>query len=210
MPTPGAFGLSFADALRHYLKTNNLKQSQLTHSIVAELADRHYLHHEAQTKARKKKGDASPEEIAIYEAYPRKEGRGAALLAIRQALGKTTPERLKEAVTKYGLCVARWPKSYRYTEGRDLCPMPTTWFNQGRYEDDPKHWLPAGMFGRPDDRSPEAMDSGRNAGHGPSLSEPSSWREAVKGHEDLYIFAGRDWDTINPHYKKLIVKLCQP
>ncbi len=203
------YGDQFVAAVRHYLENNSLKSlGQINAEVLADLAQRFQDHWALQQKARKRAGDATPEEIAIYEAYPRKEGRGAALLAIRQALGKTTPERLKEAVTKYGLCVARWPKSYRYTEGRDLCPMPTTWFNQGRYEDDPKHWLPAGLYTRPDDRDAEPVGQSSLAGNGPSLSEPSSWREAVKGHEDLQIFAGRDWDTINPHYKKLIVKLC--
>lgn len=202
---PRPFGDSFADSLRHYLKTNNLKQSQLTHAIVSDLAQRHFDHHEAQKKTRKAKGDATKEERDVYEAFPRKVGKIEALSAIRSALQKVAPEVLLKATQLYGACVSKWPAAYRYPEGRDICPNPATWFNQGRWQDDQKHWLPAGMFQREDDMaatSPRRQES---------LSEPGEgWRDQVKAHETLAIFVGRDWNTINDHYKKLIIRHATP
>ena len=59
---------------------------------------------------------------AIYEAYPRKVGRGAALKAIVKALKLVPFEELLEAVREYA----------RAREGqyRVYTPSPARWFNQ--------------------------------------------------------------------------------
>lgn len=69
-------------------------------------------------------------EDRIYDSYPRRIGKPAALKAIRLAL-KTTPfETLADAVGRYALLTARWP-----APDRQFIPHPATWFNQRRWED---------------------------------------------------------------------------
>ena len=73
----------------------------------------------------------------IYEAYPRHVAKQAALKAIKKAhqSGKSLPW-LLERVREYAEAVQKWPlKDHEYV------PHPATWFNGGRYEDDPKEWI---------------------------------------------------------------------
>jgi hypothetical protein len=78
---------------------------------------------------------------AIYQAYPRHEGKKAALKAISVAMRATPASDLLKKVMEYAAAVKKWPDSFRYTkEGRDLVPHPATWFNEGRFMDDPKAW----------------------------------------------------------------------
>jgi hypothetical protein len=83
---------------------------------------------------------------AIYQAYPRKEGKKAALKAIANALKphdgvKVSAAFLLKMTTTYAAAVAQWSPAKRYTrDGTDTVPHPTTWFNQGRYLDDPTNW----------------------------------------------------------------------
>jgi len=78
---------------------------------------------------------ASPAVAEIYESYPRKVGRKAACRAIALALKTKPAAELLEAVKAYAAAVARWPAA-----DRQYVPHPTTWFNQGRYDDDRKTW----------------------------------------------------------------------
>ena len=78
----------------------------------------------------------------IYEAYPRHEGRGAALKAISKALRTRSGLQLMTATKAYAAAVATWTPKARYTQdGRDTVPLAATWFNQERYLDDPKVWV---------------------------------------------------------------------
>lgn len=78
---------------------------------------------------------------AIYQAYPRHEGKKAALKAISVAMRGTPSSDLLKTTMEYAAAVKKWPDSFRYTkEGRDLVPHPATWFNEGRFLDDPKAW----------------------------------------------------------------------
>lgn len=75
------------------------------------------------------------ESTEIYQVYPRKEARPAALKAIAKAL-KTVP--FSELLAKTKLFAEAWtgaPKA-------DLvyCPHPATWFNNERYNGDPELW----------------------------------------------------------------------
>lgn len=78
---------------------------------------------------------------AIYALYPRKVGRLAAVKAIGKAamlLREREPDALAyllERVRLYATAVAMWPESERH-----YCPHAATWFNQGRYDDNPKEW----------------------------------------------------------------------
>lgn len=71
----------------------------------------------------------------IYAAYPRKVAKTAAMKAIVTALERTTADALLAATTAYAAAVAKWPEA-----DRQFVPHPATWFNQGRYEDDPSTW----------------------------------------------------------------------
>ena len=89
---------------------------------------------------RKDSGKPDPVE-AIYEAYPRKVGKQAALRAIGRAL-----KRLWDAgMAKREAEVFLFKRTHAYARspaGNDgeFTPHPATWFNQGRYDDDPQEW----------------------------------------------------------------------
>jgi hypothetical protein len=70
--------------------------------------------------------------LQIYEAYPRKVAKKAALKSIKSALKAVSPEALLEKTVAYAKAV----------EGADMqfVPHPSTWFNQERYNDDPNTW----------------------------------------------------------------------
>lgn len=73
---------------------------------------------------------------AIYLAYPRKIAAEAALRAIQKRLSQGIPaETLLQATTAYAAATAG-------TE-RQFIPHPATWFNAGRYLDDPAEWTAA-------------------------------------------------------------------
>lgn len=80
----------------------------------------------------------TPEQVeTIYQAYPRKEGRGAGLDAIRKALltGGVSYDELLRKVRIYAEC--RAGQETKYT------PYPQKWFNQKRWQDDPASWRAA-------------------------------------------------------------------
>jgi hypothetical protein len=88
----------------------------------------------------------------IYEAYPRKVGKEAALKAIRKAVerlvkgDKTHPPRDAYSARRF-----LWKKAAQYSaspagqksldKNHEFRPHPSTWFNQGRYFDDPSEWV---------------------------------------------------------------------
>lgn len=80
------------------------------------------------------KADGKPSAIAeqIYQSYPRKVGRVAALKAITKAMKAKDPQWLLERVEAYAKAIA-WQE-------RQYIPHPATWFNGGRYDDDPENW----------------------------------------------------------------------
>jgi hypothetical protein len=73
--------------------------------------------------------------VSIYDLYPRKVGREKAVQAILRAFLKVDPETLKAKVEEYAAAVTKWPR-----DRRQFIPHPTTWFNQGRWDDDPAEW----------------------------------------------------------------------
>lgn len=76
-----------------------------------------------------------PAEEQVYAAYPKKVGRKEALRAIAKALKANTADKLLERTKAYAEAVANWP-----TDDMRFVPHPATWFNQGRYDDDPEQW----------------------------------------------------------------------
>ena len=87
--------------------------------------------HALNSAASEPKGD--PE--AIYQAYPRHIGHRAAIIKITKMLESVNYSYLLERTKRFASCVAQWPESER-----KYVPHPATWFNQGRYEDNPKEW----------------------------------------------------------------------
>ena len=93
----------------------------------------------------------------IYDEYPRKEGRGKALIEIQRAIERLAKEKhweethaaafIYDAVKEFKQSDAAQaidPKS-----GRSLCPHPSTWFHQDRFLDDREQWKvkqPPGKF----------------------------------------------------------------
>jgi hypothetical protein len=70
----------------------------------------------------------------IYMAYPRKVGCKAAKKSIIRALREVPYDQLLSIVQAYAEAVEGREKRY--------IPIPTTFFNQGRYLDDPAEWNP--------------------------------------------------------------------
>lgn len=75
------------------------------------------------------------ESTEIYQAYPRKVARPAALKAIVKALAKIPFVTLLEKTQLFSAAWVGAPK-----EELVYCPHPATWFNGERYNDDPSTW----------------------------------------------------------------------
>jgi hypothetical protein len=78
----------------------------------------------------------SSDELAesIYQEYPRKVGKSSALTAIKKSLKTHASEFLLERVKAYASAIG-W-------KDRQFIPHPATWFNGGRFNDDPAEWEP--------------------------------------------------------------------
>jgi len=68
----------------------------------------------------------------IYNAYPRKIGRPAAINAIKAAIRCSSAHHVLERTLAYAAA--------RRGEDAQFTPHPATWFNQHRFNDDPKTW----------------------------------------------------------------------
>jgi len=91
---------------------------------------------------RKDSGKPNPIAIeAIYREYPRKVGKEAALKAISRAVDRLRSDHggTHEAQVYLFRRVQSYARSPAGNCG-ELTPHPATWFNQGRYNDDPKEW----------------------------------------------------------------------
>lgn len=102
----------------------------------------------------------TPEE-QLYQAYPRRVGRGQAMRAIRTALKKADFETLLAAVTEFAECQS--------DQEQGLIPHPATWFNGERWLDDRSDWTTHrtkrnGSGER--DRAVERADGGVRHGNG--------------------------------------------
>ena len=88
-------------------------------------------------KAAKPKKPPGGERFAeFWQAYPRKVGKQAAARAFEKATkAGTDPEAIVAAGTAYGAATALWDKA-----DQQFIPHPSTWLNQGRWDDDPNTW----------------------------------------------------------------------
>jgi hypothetical protein len=69
---------------------------------------------------------------AIYQRYPRKEGKADAIKAILKAMKRHDAKFLLERTEAYAEAIA-WKE-------RQFIPHPATWFNGERFNDDPEAW----------------------------------------------------------------------
>lgn len=84
----------------------------------------------------------------LYQLYPRKVGKRAALAAIDKAINRLKGtmggslfesqaiEHLTDRVRLYARATSTWSR-----EDRQFIPHPATWFNQDRFDDDPREWV---------------------------------------------------------------------
>lgn len=81
---------------------------------------------------------------AIYDLYPRKVGKAAAVKAITSAYARLRASGDPDPVTTLSYKAAAYAASPAGRKppdgGNDYRPHPATWFNQARYEDDENEW----------------------------------------------------------------------
>lgn len=117
---------------------------------------------------------------AIYAIYPKKVGKTAALKAIEKILkaGTLTELELQASVRAYAAAVSKWPE-----QDKTFVPHPATWFNQGRYADDPATWI---RHADSNTQNPPQKKKGAGAAAplifddaptGNELGGPNGWRE---------------------------------
>lgn len=162
--------MTFGEKLRNYLAAAKSAAAAGTWNGDAwvKAVDTFYA---GQVKERKRAAVAEGAE-EIYALYPKKVAKDDALKAITTALKKHPKEYLLGKTNQFREAVEGWPSSYRYfQDGGDRCPHPTTWFNQGRFQDDAKEWRRAGS---------------RSAGPGPKTAPVAQTPEdlAKASHDD--------------------------
>ena len=88
---------------------------------------------------------------AVYAAYPRKIGKAAALKSINKALTKIAKR--PDISDPAGWLLERVQMFAQSSAGRagKFTPHPSTWFNQARFDDDPREWGKSN--GNPDDNA---------------------------------------------------------
>jgi hypothetical protein len=138
---------------------------------------------EATASPQKKEGGRAALAEQIYALYPRKVGKVTALRAIERVLkaGKVPPEDLIVTVRNYARATATWPAGDEV-----FIPHPATWFNSGRYDDDPREWLrgPSDLNPEPPTYLPSTYDG------------PEGWRAIM---DELY--TGLDWRAAYPTWQ---------
>lgn len=144
--------------------------------------------HQACMKQRRK-AEAVPEAEQVYALYPKKVGRDEALRAITKQLKSHPLAYLLDKTNQFAEAVNSWPVSYRYfQDGGDRCPHPASWFNQGRFADDPKEWRRSGA------RKPAEHQH-------VSPPEPDGWRERFPDFVDK----DKPWPSLQPAQQTYII-----
>lgn len=93
---------------------------------------------------------------SIYDAYPRHIGKVAAVKAIEKALKTVAKQEVSDPVAFLLDRTKQFAKSPAGNAGK-FTPHPSTWFNQGRYDDDPAEWERGEVEGKP--REQKALDA---------------------------------------------------
>lgn len=111
---------------------------------------------------------------AIYLIYPLKVGKKAAIKAIIKALkeSKLTEMEMQAKVKAYRDATRQWP-----ADERRFIPHPATWFNQGRYADDPESWQRDSVDSKPNGNREKKEGGAGAAAVKPPAAEPEwDWR----------------------------------
>lgn len=140
----------------------------------------------------RKKAQIDPHAAAILNVYPRREGGEAALLSISKAIAQDGFDAVLEKTAEYASAVARWSHGRkRDTDGKSKIPMPSTWFNQRRYNDDTKEWW-EGTGGKP---KSDAIDQ---------LLEPQGWR--FYHPDNRFVTQNDPWERIDVISQRWIIE----
>ena len=126
-----------SDARERQKKYREKKKSQENNTIVPSDSD---SDSDSDSNKNKKVYKPKKEHLeAIYSAYPRKIGKKAAIDKIRLALQGLHKEHGDE---NFSFLLDRTRKFANSPAGKrgEFTPHPSTWYNQGRYLDDPKEW----------------------------------------------------------------------
>jgi len=124
-----------------------------------------------------RKKDITSTAESIYQFFPRKVGKGAAVKAIEKALKIVDAETLKSAVKEYSIAAAQWPESEKH-----FIKHPATWFNQQCWEDDRETW-----------KRQNTQTNGTGYGSGTSkVNRNHGTRNEGKGHLYAGATGGRD------------------
>ncbi len=98
--------------------------------------DNNRKHDQASFKNATSIDEASDSCLLIYDAYPRKVARSAALKAINAVLrGGMAFDALLARTRAYASATAHWT-----AHDQQFIPHPATWFNRGSFDDDPATW----------------------------------------------------------------------
>lgn len=157
------------------------------------------IHSETEISDGKKKKRPGPGPVVlaeIYAAYPRKVGRDKAFKAIDKALHRSALSAVEmlARVQAFATAAETWADS-----DREFIPHPATWFNQGRYDDDPREWQRASAL------PPGAAFSGQKNRGGrpvPTISEADLLMDDVPPNA-----APDGWEIV---WRQLTVAPCPP
>lgn len=142
----------------------------------------------------RKRADIDPRAKDIFNIYPRREGGDAALLSITKSLQHDGFEVVLSRTAEYAQAVARWAANRKRSQsGSSLIPLPTTFFNNRRYLDDPAQWW-AGTGGR------EAVKKDNEE----KLVEPENWRAQFSDSRPVQ--DNTPWDRIDLATQRYIVQ----
>lgn len=113
----------------------------------------------------------------LYELYPRKVGKVAAIKAIVKVLkaGEVTELELRSSVNLYRRAVEGWPE-----QDRTFIPHPATWFNRGSYLDDPATWARDPRPAQKKEGGAAAVAPVREAALVQVVEAPAGWRTAMR------------------------------
>jgi len=95
----------------------------------------------------------------FYSAYPKKEGRGNALKSWEKITKGMTPDELEVFTQKVVTSVLAQKKSRWDASERKFIPMPATWLNQSRWDDE----IPTVSMQEKKDSTPDICRCGKYA-----------------------------------------------
>ncbi len=148
----------------------------------------------ASLKRERKLSGIHPDAEKVYDLYPKKTGKEAALLEITKALNKHPLEYLLDKTAQFAACVAAWPSSYRYfKDGGDRVWNPVNFFKDGHHEDDATEWKRQGSRAAP----PPV-----------GLPEPQGWRFAHP--ESRFVVEHIEWAMIDRTTQQWIINHTPP